>query len=328
MDTTGNIYVTNGFGGSNGLGSVAVFPAGSYGTGSPSATIAGDNTGLDYPFGVGVDSNGDVSVLNADSTITVYPAGSTGNVPPRATINIDGEGEIYPSGLAVDHTGKIYVANRGTEDCNEKGNCIETNQGSVAVYPAESDGIAKASAVIAGPLTKLGSPSAIAVDHSGDIYVANQGHTTCTRYCGCFSSGFGSVTEYEAGSNGDAKPIARIVGTHTGIGSPYGIALDSSENIYVLNFGNFNVGFILGSTRRFGACLSQNYSSSTATSAPATSRVATSSVATLDGVGFFYPILIFAAGSNGDAAPIAGIGGPFIGFYGPEGIAIGPTGSP
>jgi hypothetical protein len=36
------------------------------------------------------------------------------------------------------------------------------------------------------------------------------------------------------------------------------------------------------------------------------------------------PILIFAAGSNGDAAPIGGIGGPFTGLYGLAGIAIGP----
>jgi len=39
------------------------------------------------------------------------------------------------------------------------------------------------------------------------------------------------------------------------------------------------------------------------------------------------PILIFAAGSHGDVAPIGAIGGPFTGlsFYGSGGIAIGPA---
>lgn len=38
------------------------------------------------------------------------------------------------------------------------------------------------------------------------------------------------------------------------------------------------------------------------------------------------PILIFAAGSAGNVAPFATIGGRLTGLYLPEGIAIGPAG--
>ena len=36
------------------------------------------------------------------------------------------------------------------------------------------------------------------------------------------------------------------------------------------------------------------------------------------------PILVFAAGSDGDTSPIAAIGGPFTGLYGPSAIAVSP----
>jgi hypothetical protein len=38
------------------------------------------------------------------------------------------------------------------------------------------------------------------------------------------------------------------------------------------------------------------------------------------------PIPIFAAGSNGDVAPIGAIGGSFTGLSYPQGIVIGPSG--
>jgi len=292
VDSTGNIYVANESGG----GSVTTYSAGSYATSPPIATIAGDNTGLYYPFGVAVDSSGNIFVLNSDNAITVYPVGSAGDVTPNATINIDSSGKNSPTGMAAGPLDDLYVANRTDVKCHQR-SCHETSIASVAVYPVGSDGDAKPSAVISGPHTKLASPSAIAVDQSGDIYVTNEGRAKCSYGC-CFAAGPGSVTVYAPGSRGDVKPVATISGANTGLGFPYAIALDSNGNIYVLNGVT---GMFYGSSQPcfVGFSISSSYD----------------------------PILIFAAGSHGDVAPIGAIGGPYTGLaFLPAGIAIGPAG--
>ena len=194
--------------------------------------------------------------------------------------------------------------------CNRQ-SCRQTGAANVSVYSAGSDGNAKPSAVLRGLSTGLASPSAIAVDHHGDIYVTNEGPMKCSPYsCGCVPTGSGSVTVYAPGSKGDVKPIATISGAKTKLRIPYGIALDSNRNIYVLNATGFFlacVGFVSGPV--------------------ATKDLANSNVAAATAYGLRGPILIFAAGSSGDTAPIGAIGGPFTGldFY-PEGIAVGPAG--
>ena len=312
VDSNGKIYVANEFGDADDNGSITIYSAGSYATGAPIATIAGDDTGLSNPFGIALDSAGNIFVLNEDNTITVYPAGSAGDVTPKTTINIDSKGTNSPVGMAVDPDGELYVVNQGSVICNER-SCRQTSPDNIAVYPAGSHGNATPLAVISGPNTNLVNPSAVALDQSGDIYVTNQGPDKCTRYCGCYTAGPGSVTVYSPDSEGDVKPIATVSGPNTGLGLPYAITLDSNGNIYLLNEGGFRGPF---------ACIAPSADGRT----PAKTGVP------VGGTFFDYisrsvePILIFAAGSNGDVAPIAGIGGPFTGLYSPSGIAVGPSG--
>ena len=312
VDSNGKIYVANEFGAAGDNGSITIYSAGSYATGAPIATIAGDNTGLSNPFGIALDSAGNIFVLNSSNAITVYPPGSAGDATPKTTINIDSKGNNYPVGMAVDPNGEIYVVNQSYLNCNKR-SCYQTSPGNIAVYPAGSHDNATPLAVISGPNTNLANPSAVALDQSGDIYVTNQGPEKCTRYCGCYTAGPGSVTVYSPDSNGDVKPIATVSGPNTGLGLPYAITLDSNGNIYLLNDGGFSGHF---------ACIVPSADGGT----PAKTGVP------VGGTFFDYisrsvePILIFAAGSNGDVAPIAGIGGPFTGLYGPSAIAVGPAG--
>jgi sugar lactone lactonase YvrE len=286
VDSVGNIYVANYW------GSIDIYAAGSYATGSPIATITGDDTGLYFPLGIALDSAGNIFVLNDDNAVTVYPANSSGDATPKATVSIDRNGKSVPTGIAVDAHGNLYVTSRAGVKCKDNGLfCKKISSANVAVYRAGSHGHANASAVISGPNTQLESPSAIAVDHSGNIYVTDEGPAKCSDGC-CLNSGPGSVSVYAPGSGGDAAPIATIEGKKTGLWFPYGIALDSKGNIYVLNDG---------SPIFYGGC-----------------------------VGLFEynggaPISIFAAGGNGDIAPIGGIGGSYTGLYDAGGIAIGPA---
>src|SRR5208337_1367033 len=55
-----------------------------------------------------------------------------------------------------------------------------------------------------------------------------------------------SITVYSAGSNVNVAPIATISGPNTHLAFPFGIALDSSDNIFVADFGRIIV-FAAGS---------------------------------------------------------------------------------
>ncbi len=301
VDSIGNIYVAQ-FGADLAHSSVNIYSAGSYAVVPPIASITGANTGFDVPRAVAVDSDRNIYVLNLSNAITEYPAGSSGDVTPTATLNIPSSGSNSPTGIAVGAHGKLYVVSPGTVKCGQR-SCHQVSTGQVAVYPPGSDGDAKPSAVIAGPSTHLASPQAVALDASGNIYVANDGPVKCTRGCGCFPTGAGSITVYPPGSNGDVMPIKTIAGATTGIAFPYRITLDSSGNIYLLNATGF--GFV---------CIG-------AGGVPRHGIPKAGTIKIHQG-----PILIFAAGSNGDTAPIGMIGGPLTGLEFPGGIAVGPTG--
>jgi sugar lactone lactonase YvrE len=307
VDSAGNIYVVDNSGGAVEQGSIDIYPAGSYAIGAPVATISGDDTGLFYPFGIALDSSDNISVLNSLNTITVYAAGSVGDVAPTASLNVNRSGKNSTTGVALDPGGNLYVANEGVSYCNKHA-CFQTNAGSVAVYPAGSDGNANPSAVITGANTNLAWPSAIAVDHSGNIYVANEGHVKCVRgcnRCNAIPNGPGSVSVYAPGSSGNAVPTATIGGPNTGLKFPYEIAVDSDGNIYVLNAKHLGYGFF---------CIGIGSKSAD------TRHGVQKAIDPTSG-----PILIFAAGSNGDVPPIGTIGGPFTGLdFGSQGIAIGP----
>src|SRR6266581_2308108 len=138
------LYVANEVFGS----SITVYAAGASGNATPTATIAGGNTGLDFPAGIALDGAGNIYVANSggnitvDGSITVYAAGASGNATPTATIAGGNTGLSIPQGIALDGTGNIYVAN------------IHNN--SMPVDAAGASGNATPTATIAGGNTGLG----------------------------------------------------------------------------------------------------------------------------------------------------------------------------
>jgi hypothetical protein len=235
MNSNGNLYVANSTGGADGQGSVTVYPTSSNGNVAPTATISGnstsDNTGFNSPSGVALDSIGNIYVANVfggpdgAGSITIYPPGSNGNVTPLATISdnpscapCDKTDLNLPYGVALDSGGNIYVVNSaGGAD----------GLGSVTVYPAlmNSTGTLNEAPTdtIAGTstsdITGFNTPSGIALDLAGNIYVTNEGSE---------NGGVDSITVYQAGSSGNVAPSATITGSSTGLSTPEGIAIGSN----------------------------------------------------------------------------------------------------
>jgi len=162
------------------------------------------------------------------------------------------------------------------------------------------------------------------LDSSGKLFVANNETQPCSTQCG-------SVTVYPAGSNGNIRPSVTIVGGNTGLYFPSGIALGASGNIYVANdWGEPDgIGFIT---------IYPAGSHGNAAPSAAISPVSDPFSIALDSAGniyvaSYYPqacnsycgnILVYPAGSNGDATPSAVIGGSSTGLAAPQGIAISP----
>ncbi|HVN63499.1 MAG TPA: SBBP repeat-containing protein, partial [Candidatus Binataceae bacterium] len=208
------IFVTN----QGGTSPVTVYANGSNGNVTPSITLSGASTGFDEPYGVALDSNGNIYVTNCGSncggsgagSVTVYPPGSKGDAAPSTTIGGINTGMVDPAGIAVDSSGNIYVPNSGNQ--------------SVTIYAPGSNGNVPPAATIIGSSTLLSVPEGIALDSNGNIYVANFGNS--------------DVTEYSAGSSGNAVPITTA---NISLSDIHGVALDSSGNIYVAATGNQSV---------------------------------------------------------------------------------------
>src|SRR2546425_10612916 len=78
--------------------SIAVYAVGATGNATPTAVIAGGNTGLLGPGAMAFDAAGRLYVANGN--IIVYQAGVTGNVAPAATIAGSNTGLNGPSSIA------------------------------------------------------------------------------------------------------------------------------------------------------------------------------------------------------------------------------------
>ena len=231
LDSSGNFYVADD-GDSTASppisASLSVYPAGSNGNSAPTATISGTNTGLSHPYGVALDSSGNIYVVDhGAASVFVYSAGSSGDAAPIATISGSNTGLIHPYGIALDSSGKIYVTDDGVS------NNPAAFPPSLFVYSAlgNSTGQINESAIatISGGSTGFVSPVGIALDSSGKIYVTDYGATNSSVYVyPALGSSTGLLNE---------SPAATISGSNTSLNVPFGIALDSNGKIYVADYG-------------------------------------------------------------------------------------------
>jgi hypothetical protein len=182
-------------------------------------TSASDPDSVWYqPEAIAVDGGGNVWVADSvlDSLYKIpYSSGSY-----STPVLIDGDGLCSPYGVAVDGSGNVYVANADLTGSNFQNNDCSAN---VIEYP---DGSTSGKKTI-GVTNDFQSPNGVAVDGSGNVYVADFGLSTNS------GNGVWKIT---------SSATVQIGGTNTGPGNnnPYGVAVDSSGNVYVAVWSVFN----------------------------------------------------------------------------------------
>ncbi len=202
-------------------------------TGSTDAT--GSAARFLYPYGIALDSGGTVYVadtfnhtirrVTGAGVVSIY-AGTAG---ARGTANGAGVAArfAYPFAIAVDSTGNLYVAdsfNHAIRKIDTGANV--TNLAGTSGTAGTTDGT--------GTAALFNQPSGIAVDTAGNVYVADTYSHTLRKITGA-----GVVTTL-SGLAGTAGSVDGV-GSAARLNQPFGIALDSSGNIYVADTRNHTV---------------------------------------------------------------------------------------
>jgi hypothetical protein len=240
VDTSGNIYIVD----RENSRIRKVTPAGVISTVAGNGTYGYSGDGgaataaeLANPTGVAADSGGNVYIADAaNSRIRkVTPAGVITTVAGNGTPGYNGDGgaatsaEVYPAGVAVDSGGNLYIADYGNQRIRKvtSAGVISTIAGNGA-YGYSGDGGAATSA-------ELNSPFSTALDSSGNLYIADYGNQRIRKVtpAGMISTVAGNGTSGYSGDGGAA--------TSGEINNPFGVAVDSSGNLYVGDYSNQRV---------------------------------------------------------------------------------------
>ena len=237
LDSTGNMYVCD----SNNQtikkvtsGGVVSLLAGSLGiAGSSNGT--GASASFNQPSGISIDANGLVTVADtSNSTIRqITSAGAVSTLAGSAVNrgNMDGAGSSAtfnsPIGITQTSAGTFFVA----DSMNNTIRSI-TAAGTVTTFAGNANSSGSTDAT--GTLAHFNTPSGIAADNAGNLYVADTTNNTVRKI-----NSSASVTTLAG--------LAGVSGVTDGLGNaalfnhPSGLAIDTNGNSYVTDTGNSTI---------------------------------------------------------------------------------------
>ncbi len=233
LDSSGNLYVID-----SGNGTVRKVTSGGAVTtlaGTAGTVGSADGTGgaaqFDSPTGDAVDSSGNVYVGDTgNETIRkITPAGAVTTLAGVASPGSnDGTGTAArfnnPNSIAVDSSGNMYLADTGNDTVRKisPAGVVTTLAGAPGLF-GSADGT--------GNFARFTAPDAVAVDASGNVYVADSGNATIRKVTPA-----GVVTTFA----GTAEKFGSTDGTGTAaeFNNPQGVAVDGAGNLYVADTNN------------------------------------------------------------------------------------------
>jgi mucin-19 len=230
VDSVGNVYVAD----QANQRIRKITPAGLISTvaGNGTTTFAdgtGTNATFNQPTGVAIDSSGNIYVadrsnnrirkITSAGVVTTFAgssAGSANGTGTNATFNA-------PRGVTVDSEGNVYVADGGN-------NCIRkiTPEGVVTTLAGGTSGSLNGT----GTNARFWNPQGVAVDSSGNIYVADRSNNRIRKItsAGVVTTLAGNTVGYQDGT-----------GTNALFNQPYGITVDSAGTVYVADTLNYRI---------------------------------------------------------------------------------------
>ena len=232
VDTSGNFYFADTL--NNVVRKVTASGAISTVAGNGTAGFGGDGGAataaqLNRPQGIAVDSSGNIYVADTQNArVRKISGGSISTVAGSGTPGYGGDGgaataaQLYvPIGLAVDASGNLYIADFTNNRVRKvSGGTITTVAGN-GLSGYSGDGGLAASAQINGP-------TGVAVDSNGNLYIADLNNNVVREVTG------GKIMTVAGsglpGVGGDGGPATAAL-----VGSPAGIAVDTSGNLYIAN---------------------------------------------------------------------------------------------
>ena len=235
IDSHGNIWVANQGGNVMEL--------------SPSGAIINTCVAGSVPIGIAIDSagnvwvenygNGKTGIANGDSNVTELS-------PACAKIGTYATGSFPAGGIAIDSAGNVWVTNWGAASGIAGIPGIANGDSNVTELVGPSPAATPCSNAVTTDCTNTyvagSSPGGIAIDKSGNIWVANKGNGTP----GIANVLDSNVTEL-VGPSPTATPCSGTVttdctNTYVAGSHPEGLAIDPAGNIWVVNKGNGTAG--------------------------------------------------------------------------------------
>jgi uncharacterized protein (TIGR03437 family) len=232
VDSSGNLYIADAFNnrirkvdtGGN-ITTIAGSGVFSYsGNGGPATSAQ-----LSAPHGAAVDLNGNLFIADTANNVVrevtskgvistiagTGTAGSSGNNGPATAAQLN-----LPLGVAVDVSGNVFVSDSANASVRK------ISSGTITAYAGNGtpgysgNGAAATSAM-------LNTPVGLAVDKSGNLYIADQGNNVVRMVsaAGIISAFAGNGTQGYSGNGGPA--------TAAQLNGPQGVAVDSSGNVYI-----------------------------------------------------------------------------------------------
>lgn len=255
LDSTGNVYIADSYDNrirkvSGGImttvaggGSLCGQKSDSIGDGCPATSAI-----LGIVAGVAVDSSGDLFIADGNNRIREVTGGVISTIAGSSINSNVGDGGMatsaqlqFPYGVALDGVGDLFISDTYDGRIREvfPNGLISTLAGGGSGCALQTDvwgdGCPAASAILA-------LPYGVAVDSSGNVYVADNAPSGSTiRRIGSngtitIFAGGGSGCQQETDVIGDGCPA-----TSASIMAATGVAVDAAGNVYFADAGNFRI---------------------------------------------------------------------------------------
>jgi uncharacterized protein (TIGR03437 family) len=241
VDASGNIYIAEAS--NNRIRKVSATGIITTVAGNGTQGYSGDggpatNAQLYNPFGVAVDASGNIYIAEASNNRIrkVSAAEIITTVAGNGAQGYSGDGGLAtsaqlatPTGVAVDASGNVYIADRGNNRIRKvSANGIITTvagNGSSAYF---GDGGSATSA-------ELYNPSGVAVDASGNLYIADYGNQRIRKV-----SAAGIITTV-AGNGSQGYPGDGGPATSAELYNPSGVVVNTSGSVYIADTSNSRI---------------------------------------------------------------------------------------